>query len=120
MAMVMKAYEYEIPCIYLYHSDELKDKSRFNEILWGIEEEGIPYEVKSLDCNISEELSYLASVKSKLAVGIGIDSEGKVTITFNKLPKDKPLFIADLDDNLDRLRDLGANAGRLVKGIAFK
>lgn len=120
MAMVMKAYEYEIPCIYLYHSEVLENKSRFNEILWGIEEEGIPYEVKALDCNISEELSHLASVKSKLAVGIGIDSEGKVTVTFNKLPENKPLFTADLDDNLDKLRNLGANAGRLVKGIDFK
>lgn len=120
MAMVVKGYEYEIPCIYLYHSNILEDKSRFNEILWGIEEEGIPYEVEALDCNISEELSHLASMKSKLAVGIGIDSEGKITVTFNKLHKDKPLFTAYLDDSLDVLRDLGANAGRLVKGIAFK
>jgi len=120
MAMVMKAYEYEIPCIYLYHSSALEDTSRFNEILWGIEEEGIPYDVKSLECNNSEELSHLGAVKSKLAVGIGVDSEGKVTLAFNKLSKDQPLFIAHLDNDPNILRDLGANAGRLVKGIAFK
>ena len=45
MAMVMKAYEYEIPCIYLYYEEGLNDESLFNEILWGIEEEGIPFKV---------------------------------------------------------------------------
>ena len=120
MAMVVKGYEYEIPCIYVYYSSMLEDTSKFDEILWGIEEEGIPYDVKKIDCNDSEELSHLSSIKSKLAVGIGISKEGKINLTFNKLPKNKPLFTAYLDDNSNILRDLGCNGGRLVKGIAFK
>ncbi len=120
MAMVMKAYEYEVPSIYVYYSNDLKDLSRFDEILWGIEEEGIPFELKAKDCNISEELSHLASMQSKLLVGIGIDSKGKITLTLNKLEKDKPLFTISIDDETSNLRNLGSNAGRLVKGIAFK
>lgn len=120
MAMVMKDYEYEVPSIYVYYSNDLKDLSRFDEILWGIEEEGIPFELKAKDCNISEELSHLASMQSKLLVGIGIDSKGKITLTLNKLEKDKPLFTISIDDENSNLRNLGSNAGRLVKGIAFK
>ncbi|MDU4910834.1 glycerol dehydratase reactivase beta/small subunit family protein [Clostridium baratii] len=120
MAMVMKAYEYEIPCIYLYYEEGLNDESLFNEILWGIEEEGIPFKVESLQVNNSCELSHLGATKSKLVVGIGIDKNGIITLTHNKLEKDKPLFTANLKDDGTVLRKLGANAGRLVKGIAFK
>ena len=120
MAMVMKAYEYEGPSIYVYYSNDLKDLSRLDEVLWGIEEEGIPFDLKAKECNTSEELSHLASMQSKLLVGIGIDSKGKITLTLNKLEKDKPLFTMNLDDDNSKLRDLGSNAGRLVKGIAFK
>ena len=120
MAMVMKAHEYEVPCIYVNYSKDLDNASLFDEILWGMEEEGIPYEVNSLNIDSSEELSHLGAIKSKLAVGIGIDKNGKITLAYNKLKKETPLFTANLKDDEKVLRDLGANAGRLVKGIAFK
>lgn len=119
--MIVKYFEYEIPTIRIYHSSKLEDLTVFDEILWGIEEEGIPFEVTGKDdCLSSEELSHVASQDSKLAVGIGIDSEGKVTLTLNKLKKDEPLFTSSLNEDAKVLRALGANAGRLVKGIAFK
>lgn len=121
MAMAMKYFEYETPSIYLYYSSKLNDLNKFDEILWGIEEEGIPCKILSSEESLcSEELSYMAACKSRLAVGIGIDHTEKVTLTFNKLKKEKPLFTASLKDKSNTLRDLGANAGRLVKGIAFK
>ncbi|MBW6411581.1 glycerol dehydratase reactivase beta/small subunit family protein [Clostridium weizhouense] len=119
--MVMRHFEYDKPTICLYHSSNLEDLTKFNEILWGLEEEGIPCKVLSKEDSLnSEDLSYMASQDSKLAVGIGIDNSGKVTLTLNKLKKDKPLFTISLDDDDKALRALGANAGRLVKGIAFK
>ncbi|SHF00860.1 glycerol dehydratase reactivase beta/small subunit family protein [Clostridium fallax] len=121
MAMLMKYFEYEVPSIQLYYSSKLKDLDKLNEILWGIEEEGIPCEVFSKEELLSsEELSHMAACKSRLAVGIGIDDSEKITLTFNKLKEEEPLFIASLKDESNTLRDLGANAGRLVKGIAFK
>lgn len=119
--MIVKYFEYEIPTICLYYSSLLKDLTVFNEILWGIEEEGIPFQILDKEESLSsEELSHMAAQDSKLAVGIGIDKDRKVTLTLNKLKIDKPLFTISLDDSSKELRILGANAGRLVKGIAFK
>ncbi|WP_027625706.1 glycerol dehydratase reactivase beta/small subunit family protein [Clostridium lundense] len=116
----MNYYEYEKPSIYIYYSSEISDISIFNDILFGIEEEGIPCEVKAQNGLDFLELSYKAAQDSRLAVGIGIHLSGKITLTFNKLKKEAPLFTADLNSGEDVLRNLGANAGRLVKGIAFK
>ncbi|AIY78649.1 glycerol dehydratase reactivase beta/small subunit family protein [Clostridium cagae] len=119
--MVMRHFKYDMPTICLYHSSNLEDLTKFNEILWGLEEEGIPCNISSKEDSLSsEELSHMASQDSKLAVGIGIDKSGKITLTLNKLKKYEPLFTVSLDDEDKVLRALGANAGRLVKGIAFK
>ncbi|GAA0076054.1 glycerol dehydratase reactivase beta/small subunit family protein [Clostridium sp. CTA-5] len=119
--MIMRYFEYDIPTICLYHSSKLEDLTIFDEILWGLEEEGIPCKVLSKEDSLgAEELSHMAAQDSKLGVGIGIDKSRKVTLTLNKLKKDEPLFTVSLDDEVKVLRALGANAGRLVKGIAFK
>lgn len=112
--------KYKKPGIYIYHSLGIKNVSGFNEILYGIEEEGIPYEIYEKDKLSLEELTYTAAQNSRLAVGIGIHKNGEVALTFNKLRKEKPLFLANLNNEESILRNLGANAGRLVKGIAFK
>jgi hypothetical protein len=116
----MKYYKYEKPSIYIYYSSEIKDISIFNNLLFGIEEEGIPYEIKGQKEYDSLELSYKAAQDSRLAVGIGIHKSGKITMTFNKLKKGEPLFVTNLASGENILRNLGSNAGRLVKGIAFK
>lgn len=116
----MKYHKYEKPSIYIYYSSEIKDISTFNHVLFGIEEEGIPYEVREYKESHSFELSYKAAQDSRLAVGIGIHGSGKITLTFNKLKKGENLFVTTLDSGEEVLRNLGANAGRLVKGIAFK
>jgi len=116
----MKYYKYEKPSIYIYYSSEINDISTFNDVLFGIEEEGIPYEVKKQKGLDSSMLSYRAAQDSRLAVGIGIHKSGKITLTFNKLKEEEPLFVTNLSSEENTLRNLGANAGRLVKGIAFK
>lgn len=116
----MNNYQYKKPGIYVYYSSEIRDISIFNDVLFGIEEEGIPYEIKEKEQLNPLELSYMAAQDSRLAVGIGIHIGGEITLTSNKLKKEKPLFSANLGCEKDSLRNLGANAGRLVKGIAFK
>lgn len=116
----MAYYKYDKPAINVYYSSEIKDISVFDELLFGIEEEGIPYEVRGQGEGNSLELSYKAAQESRLAVGIGIHLCGKITLTFNKLKKAEPLFDSNLGCGESSLRNLGANAGRLVKGIAFK
>jgi len=116
----MKHFEYERPAVYVYYSSEIEEISVFFFFLYGIEEEGIPYEIRPQMESGAYELSYKAARDSRLGVGIGIHICGEVTMTINKLEKEKPLFTADLFSNQDILRNLGANAGRLVKGIAFK
>lgn len=113
-------YKCEKPSIFIYHSPEIKDTSIFNDVLFGIEEEGIPYEIKKEKESDPFKLGYKAAQDSKLAVGIGIHLSGKIVLTFNKLKKQEALFISSLDAGENSLRNLGANAGRLVKGIAFK
>lgn len=108
------------PSIHVYYSSEIKDISIFDDVLFGIEEEGIPYAVKEEMKLNPLELCYKAAQQSNLAVGIGIHESGEVTLTFNKLKKDEPLFIVNSCWEKSILRNLGANAGRLVKGIAFK
>ncbi|WP_071392784.1 glycerol dehydratase reactivase beta/small subunit family protein [Bacillus tuaregi] len=116
----MKHDETRKPRIHVYYTPEIEDISIFEDVLFGIEEEGIPYAVKE-EMNLNSlELCYKAAQRSNLAVGIGIKADGEVTLTFNKLKKNEPLFIVDSCWDKTILRNLGTNAGRLVKGIAFK
>lgn len=116
----MNNYQHKKPGVYIYYSSEIKDVSVFDDVLFGIEEEGIPYEIKKQKQLDSYELSHTAAQDSRLAVGIGVHISGEITLTLNKLKKEKPLLIANLEWEKDNLRNLGANAGRLVKGIPFK
>jgi len=88
-------------------------------VLWGLEEEGIPYEIVELESGITETIAKQAADASPLNVGIGINGkEGKAVLHHRDLPKEKPLFPVGLEDAqaLARLRILGINAARLVKG----
>lgn len=116
--MIIKSCDLDTPSIYVYHSFDT-DIDEFKEVLWGIEEEGIPYVVEQMQFDNCETLSHEASLKSRLCVGIGINKE-KITLTTNKLKKDKPLFLIDFNQDLKILRNLGANGARLVKGIELK
>lgn len=116
--MIIKSYDLDIPSIYIYHSADT-DIDEFKEVLWGIEEEEIPYIVKQMEFDDCETLSHEASLKSRLSIGIGINKE-KIILTTNKLKKDKPLFCIDFNQGLKAFRNLGANGARLVKGIELK
>ena len=100
--------DYNHPSIFVYCSLGINEVD-IEEILWGIEEEGIPFILKNKDLN-----------DSKLSVGIGVNSKGDVSLTINKLKEEEPLFFINLEKGNTCLRSLGANGARLVKGMPLK
>ena len=88
------------------------------EVLAGIEEEGVLYEVESNLGGTSSELATKAATESLLETGIGIDGEF-ATITICKLPQNNPLKSYSCLSN-HKLRLAGSNAARIVKGIPLK
>ena len=97
-----------------------KNFEYIKEIAYGIEEEGIPYEITEENFYNIKEKAFEISQASRLSVGIAVDKEEAV-IHFSKLRIDKPLFILSLDGlEKEKLRIYGSNAARLIKGIPFK
>jgi hypothetical protein len=115
-----RSYQVEKPAINIYYNKDFLDASFFRELVWGIEEEGVPYRLETKSEKSSLELSYQGAQESNLGVGIGIGSDNLMILHYIKLKKDTPLFKVELHCNDSVMRALGANAARLVKGIPFK
>ncbi|HFD8641434.1 TPA: glycerol dehydratase reactivase beta/small subunit family protein [Clostridium perfringens] len=111
--------DYNHPSIFVYCSLGINEVD-IEEILWGMEEEGIPFILKNKDLNDAKELANLAANDSKLSVGIGVNSKGDVSLTINKLKEEEPLFFINLEKGNTCLRSLGSNGARLVKGMPLK
>jgi len=90
----------------------------FQPVLWGLEEEGIPFEIREVDGGSSlVDLAKQAADGSPLNVGIGVDGRGEVVLHHHDLPAATPLFsLAAEPTQAEPLRHLGTNAARLVKG----
>ena len=87
-------------------------------ILWGLEEEGIPALHMEVSNGPVELTAKQAADLSPLGVGIGIDPEIATAVLHHRdLPAGQPLFrVLDEAHRADKLRILGMNAARLVKG----
>lgn len=91
----------------------------WNDVLLGIEEEGIPFVIQPQDDSDVTRCAWLAARQSPLLVGIACDRETLV-VHYKNLPASAPLFTLTYRQNsLDRRRT-GNNAARLVKGIPFR
>lgn len=106
------------PTIKVFYDCDQLSVSDFTNILLGIEEEGIPFDVQEVHESNCLELAHKASLESRLGVGIGISKEG-IVLQYEKLDKAAPLFKIKLYQK-DLFRSLGANAARLVKKMPFK
>ena len=93
--------------INIFYSSKIDINGKLSNILWGIEEEEIPYILVPTEDTDAEKMGSTASKSSKLGVGIGI-GEKEVTLYQEKLEMDKPLF-----------RYVGVNGARLIKGNPF-
>jgi hypothetical protein len=87
-------------------------------ILCGLEEEGIPAQLRNVPEGPAEALAKQAADGSPLAVGIGVSGMEKVVaLRLRELPSGRPLFeLAAETCGIEELRRVGANAARLVKG----
>lgn len=103
------------PNIIVLCSDEVK-KSEIEEILWGIEEEGLNFFLKFVpDTQVIKE-NYTSN---SLEIGIGIKSDRTIKLNSRKYDKDF-IFMHRLDEDKNTLRNLGNNSARLVKGLPLK
>lgn len=86
-------------------------------VFWGLEEEGIPFDVQEVSHGGAVALAKEAAQMSPLNVGIAVSGlEQSVVLHHRDLPPDQPLFVIDLRSAPFReLRRLGINAARLVK-----
>lgn len=90
------------------------------EVIYGIEEEGIPYEITEEEFSDVIKKAYEESFNSRLSFGIALNDE-KAVFHFSKLKEENPLFLVNIK-SMDKkdLRAYGSNAARLIKGIPFK
>ena len=89
----------------------------FKELLYGLEEEGIPWE-NDTKAGGALPQAWEAAQASRLGVGVGMDGQS-IVLHFNKLDREQPLYRIPAR-SLGLARVLGANAARLVKKLPLK
>ena len=115
----MRPVELERPTIKVFVKSDHGRKETLRQLVFGIEEEGIPCEVSEEAFPNAVSLAFQASQQSKLNVGLGLDRDTLV-LHFNKLKENEPLFQISARSPEWDVRAIGANAARLVKRIPFK
>jgi len=91
------------------------------EILLGLEEEQVPYQVQPVEYKLGDALAtaYQACLKSNFGVGICIAPDA-VVLHYSRLSKDNPLFIIPINAGDPKTyRILGQNAAKFIKGRPF-
>ncbi|MDY0041156.1 MAG: glycerol dehydratase reactivase beta/small subunit family protein [Desulforhabdus sp.] len=91
-------------------------------VLWGMEEEGIPFEIHQAANSSIGQLAKQAADSSPLNVGMAQGGDAMVALHHRDLPAETPLFTVNCKNaHSSSLRLLGINAARLVKGqpLAF-
>ena len=107
------------PCIFVFRCPDAPSFA-IDSITSGIEEEGIPYALTQIPNENVKTASFRAADGSRLSVGIAVGGD-EAALHYSKLKKDAPLFYLGNDAfDAQLLRNLGSNAARLVKGVAFK
>jgi Dehydratase medium subunit len=92
-----------------------------NEVLAGIEEEGVPCVVeRPRDSADADTLGRLAAGRSSLSVGVGIDEHGRVSVQHEMLAEPPTGLSTVGAANLKSARTLGHNAARIVVGIPLR
>ncbi|QIB69164.1 glycerol dehydratase [Aminipila butyrica] len=107
------------PTIRIHVEESFGGKNILNQICFGIEEEGIPYEIIAVDDSNHIAMAYEACQHSRLGVGIGI-TEGHIALHYEKLQAESPLFNISTHDEMGKIRSIGTNGARLVKRMPFR
>jgi hypothetical protein len=103
------------PAVWIFKGPSV-DPNGYQPVLWGLEEEGIPYEIRETAGGEAVDLARQAAHGSPLDVGIAIGEGGEVILHHRDLPAETPLFsLKNRHLKPSLLRRLGMNAARLVK-----
>jgi hypothetical protein len=108
--------------IVIYAFPEWRKFSYMAEVLYGLEEEEVPFLIRKDTIQSKDMLSaaYRAADRSAFGVGICCTKNGMV-IHHRNLKKQKPLFYISRDQfTRKKARLLGTNAARLIKGLPFE
>lgn len=106
------------PSVLVAVNDAVRDEE-LNELLLGLEEEGIPSTVMTHRTNDPLVLAHTASLQSVLGVGVGV-SLGYVVVTTEKLPESRPYLARFLGRSPAEDRAIGTNTARLVKRVPLE
>lgn len=114
----MPAVEMTKPTIHILYADGASEEV-LRQIQFGMEEEGIPWEIATRSGVDASALAWEAAQASRLEVGVGLDAQS-VVLHFSKLEAEQPLFQIPARSDVGLVRALGANAARLVKKLPLK
>ncbi len=106
------------PVVKVYYDSSSVGEDQIKSILYGIEEEGIPFDVVAESKQDAVALAYDASINSRLGVGVGVGKDD-IVLHYEKLNPTEPIFCVSRKKAVNH-RILGANAARLVKKMPFK
>jgi hypothetical protein len=112
---------FDIVGIVIFTKKNLMGYANVKEILYGIEEEEVPFEIWQKDLKTEDIVSaaHAAAMRSIFNVGVCC-SKDVIIIHHCKLERKNPLFYL-LGDQCTRknARYIGNNAARFVKGLPF-
>ncbi|WP_406678355.1 glycerol dehydratase reactivase beta/small subunit family protein [Moorella sp. ACPs] len=105
----------EPPSIIIFHSPGEGSCTFVQQVLLGIEEEGLPASAIERSGS-SIELAEAAAGMSAFGVGVGIDEQGNIALTHYRMPQGQPVFHVSGETSSVIARIVGTDAARLVKG----
>lgn len=105
----------EPPSIIICHPPGERICTFVQQVLRGIEEEGLPGSTIE-SSGLSIELAERAAEVSAFGVGVGIDEQGNIALTHYRMPRGQLVFHVPCDANSIIARIVGTDAARLVKG----
>ncbi|MDO8184917.1 glycerol dehydratase reactivase beta/small subunit family protein [Conexibacter sp. JD483] len=107
------------PAVFLHVAASEADAGpALRELRAGLEEEGVPCRLRVVEGDAAT-IAWIAARASPVSVGIGLDAES-VCLHLPQLAPESPLLRLPVDHLPERLRALGHNAARLVKGAPLK
>lgn len=108
------------PAVHLYYHPRLAETQILHHIALGLEEQGVPCRsVPCPDADSALRLGQHAARSSSLRVGLGVAQNGDVVLTHAQYPADRALCHCPPGSTAAQWRNIGANAGQLVKVIPF-
>ena len=92
------------------------DIDKIQELIYGIEEEGILYQITVSEFEKIEKEKY---TNGKSEIGIAINLNGEIILNQKKYTK-KFILKENINSSKENLRTFGQNSARILKGLPLK